>query len=546
MSKPSGAVSPDSYNNDNDNNVKMPSLVIRTIDGDGERNAARHDRSQIDRGDEMHVIPSTSSTSGIGTRQIAQGRGNVTANSSDYRHDRAPDHVLSSSIDKSKQPPVSGRRKHKKKRSEMTAEELAEADRKRKRANVRSATESRQRRRAQLEQLRQEAGELQAANFALIRENQTLEYYIKYYNEMIQRVIQGAEIVTDPSKLKNGGASGGSPTTMPIMNTSNGTQPSVQSVQAPPQMQTPTQIQMQMPVQYQETYNTTMTPTQPFPWQNQQQQQIQQQMPVGQPMLMMNPQQSSGQRGMLCAQQDQQQQQQQQQSQQLQGNPPDIYMQMAAILLNQAQQQQIQQRQIQQQQQHNQVMATAPTPSPWSQFPNGEAPVVNPTNLAQIDANALISQIMNYGGTGGRWNNGQQMPETTTAMTQTRQPFFPVSSSQPMGYDQPSAIGTSNMLGISGYQQPSGGQMQAANTQNEAQSMPSIFPTGGMPQNDTSTTQQHQQQDDPSFWLAQLQSLGLPDEIRINLQDDAQDEVLDDDLFDRLDGGNLGYTGKEE
>lgn len=88
--------------------------------------------------------------------------------------------------------------------------------------------------------------------------------------------------------------------------------------------------------------------------------------------------------------------------------------------------------------------------------------------------------------------------------------------------------------------------MHAANVQTEAQSMPSIFPTGSMPQNDTSTTQQRQQQDDPSFWLAQLQNLGLPDEIRINLQDDAHDEVLDDDLFDRLDGGNLGYTGKEE
>ena len=308
-------------------------------------------------------------------------------------------------------------------------------------------------------------------------------------------------------------------------------------------VQVPTQMQMQMPVQYQGTYNTNMTTTQPFPWQNQQQQQqqqIQQQMPLGQPMLMMNPQQSNGQGGMLWMQQDQQQHQQQQQTQ---GHPPDIYMQMAAILLNQAQQQQIQQRQIEQQQQHNQVMATAPTPSPWSQFPNGEAPVINPTNLAQIDANALISQIMNYGGAGSGWNNGQQMPQATTALAQPQQPFFPVSSSQPMRYDQASTTGAPNMHGVPGYQQPSGGQMQAANVQTEAQSMPSIFPTGGMPQNDTSITQQ---QDDPSFWLSQLQSLGLPDEIRINLQDDAHDEVLDDDLFDRLDGGNLGYSGKEE
>ena len=174
--KPSGAVSPDSDNNDSD----------------GERNASHHDRSRIDRGEEMHVIPSTSSTTGIGTRQITQGCGNATANSSDYHHDdHAPDHVSSSSIDKSKKPPVSGKRRHKKKRSEMTAEEWAEADRKRKRINVKTARESRQRRKAQLEQLRQEACELQAANFALMQENQTLGCYIKYYNGMIKKGKQG-------------------------------------------------------------------------------------------------------------------------------------------------------------------------------------------------------------------------------------------------------------------------------------------------------------------------------------------------------------------
>ena len=518
--KPSGTVSPDSDNND-----------------DGERNASHHDRSRIDRGEDMHVIPSTS---GIGTRQITEGRGNA---------DHAPDNVSSSSIDKSKKPPVSGKRRHKKKRSEVTAEEWAEADRKRKRTNVKTARESRQRRRAQLEQLRQEACELQAANFALIQENQTLSYYIKYYNEMIKKAKQGDEIVTDPSKLNNVGAGGGSPTTTPSLNNANMANNAMLAATVPqtsmPSVQVPTQMQqMQMPVQYQGTYNTATTPTHFFPWQNQQQ--IQQQMPVGQPMLMMNPQQSYGQGGMLWAQQDQQQQQE---SQQMQGNPPDIYMHMAAILLNQAQQQQIQQRKIEQHQQHNQAVATAPTPSPWSQFPNGEVPLINPTNLAQIDANALISQIMNYGDAGSGWNNGrqEQMPQATTAMTQPQQqPFFPVSSSQPMRYGQASTTGTPNIHSMPGYQQSSGGQMQAANTQTEAQSMPSIFPRHpGIAQNDTSTTrQQRQQQDDPSFWPVQLQNMGLPDEISINLQNDTHDDVLDDDLFDTIEGGN--HTDKEE
>ena len=142
------------------------------------------------------------------------------------------------------------------------------------------------------------------------------------------------------------------------------------------------------------------------------------------------------------------------------------------------------------------------------------------------------------------------MPQTITTTTQPQQPFFPLSNSQPMGYEQPSATNNPNMHGVSGYQQANGEPSQSTNPrQNEAQSMPAFFPTRGihLPQNnnDTSTTQQ-QQQDDPSFWLAQLQSLGLPDEIRINLQDDTHDEVLDDDLFDKLDGGNLGYTSKEE
>ena len=88
--------------------------------------------------------------------------------------------------------------------------------------------------------------------------------------------------------------------------------------------------------------------------------------------------------------------------------------------------------------------------------------------------------------------------------------------------------------------------MQAANTQTEAQSMPSIFPRHpGIAQNDTSTTrQQRQQQDDPSFWPVQLQNMGLPDEISINLQNDTHDDVLDDDLFDTIEGGN--HTDKEE
>lgn len=549
--KPSGAVSPDSYSNDND--AKMLSLVSRTIGGgDDEQNAARRDRSQVDRGVEMHVIPSTASTSGVGTKShISNGRGHATATSSGHQH-HAPDNVLSSSASMSKKSPASGKRKYKKKRGEMTAQELAEADRKRKRANVKSATESRQRRRAQLEQLRQEAGELQATNFALIRENQTLEYCIKYYNAIIEKVIQGAEIVTDPSKI-NGGAGVGSLSTMPVVNNStcnmaNNGSPSAMPKPSMLQMQTPMQVQTgispQMPAQYQETYNTAMPPTQPFLWQNQQnQQQVQQQIPAGQP-TMMAPQQSRGQGGILWAQHDQQQQSQQQ----IQSSPPDIFMQMAAILLNQAHQQQIQQRQIQQQQQHNQVVATAPTPSPWSQFPNGEAPVINPTDLAQIDANALISQIMNIGSPGVGWNNSQQMPQATatTTLTQSQRPFFPVSAPQPtaVGYKQPSTLATPNMDGTAAYRQSNGGQVQSTIPQNEAQSMPSFFPTGGIhvPQNDISTTQQ----EDPSFWLAQLQSLGLPDEIRINLQDDTHDEVLDDDLFERLDGGNLDYTRKEE
>ena len=543
--KPSGAVSPDSFINDKD--VKMPHLVIRTIDGDDERNAARHDRSQVNRGDETHVIPSTSSTSGVGTkRRTSSGRGHGNAASSSH-HMRSPDNVLSSSIGKSEKPPASGRRNCKKKRSEMTTEELAEADRKRKRANVKSATESRQRRRALLDQLRQEACELQAANLALIRENQTFEYYIKHYNAMIEKVIQGATIVTDPSKINGGAGAGTPPTAFPVMNndnnmTNNGS-PTAMPQACVPSMQAPIQMQTQMPAQMQyqqEIYNST----QPSPWQNQQQQiqlqpQMQQQMPVGP--SMMAPQ-CRGQEGLLWSQQEQQQH-----PQQVQSNPPDIYMQMAAILLNQAQQQQIQQRQIQQQQQHNQAVATAPTPSPWSQFPNGEAPVINPTNLAQIDASALISQIMNLGGSGGGWNNCQQMPPATTTMNQPQQPFFPLSNSQPKGYEQPSATNNPSMCGVSGYQQPNGEALQSANAQNEAQSMPAFFSTRGIPQNnnDTSTAQQ-QQQDDPSFWLAQLQSLGLPDEIRINLQDSTHDEVLDDDLFDKLDGGNLGYTSKEE
>ena len=81
-----------------------------------------------------------------------------------------------------------------------------------------------------------------------------------------------------------------------------------------------------------------------------------------------------------------------------------------------------------------------------------------------------------------------------------------------------------------------GQQEQEGNQQGH--SMP-FFSTGGTSKsrNETSTTQQ----DDRAFWLEQLHGLGLPDEIRINLQDESHDEVLDDDLFDKQDEDDFGY-----
>lgn len=438
----------------------------------------------------------------------------------------------------------------------MTAGELAEADRRRRKANVESATRSRRRRRELVEQLREQAGDLQAANIALIRENQTLEHYIKHYTEAIEKESKKG------STNINRGVGMGSPVTMLTMNNgpmSNNGSPAL--LVMPPTntcmstMQAPMQAQGQTPAQYQGGYNAMpLLSTQSFPWQNQQQIQ-QQMMPTGQSMAG-HP--SFGQERILWAQQRQDQQTQQpqpQQLQQIQTNPPDIYMQMAAILLNQAQQQQAQQQQNYQQQQYqyNPAVTTSPTPSPWSQLPNGAAPVVNSTNLAQVDANALIAQIMNYGGTVSGWNNGQQIPQAAaTTMTQAQPPHAQVSSSsQPFGYQQPSAVETTFGPDIPTQQQPNMEQRQSEMPSVGAQSL-SLFSIGDVLQNnesgtnDTSLQQRQQQQDDPSFWLAQLQSLGLPDEININMQDGTNDEALDDDLFDKLDDGSLGQNEEDE
>ena len=286
----------------------------------------------------------------------------------------------------------------------MTAEERAEADRERRRANVNSATASRKRQKAELEALRRQAGQLQAANFAIMRENQALEFYISYY----KAIISGAgAIAPDPVTIDSTGG-----TKLPVMssntmiNSGNATSqaPTMQALVPSMQAQTQTQTQTQPQTTYQysaATSNTTSFP-QSISWQNQQQ--------LQQPMAY----QPRGQEGILWAQQQQSQDQQTQQAESNQ-KPDDIFMRMAAILLAQAQLQQLQQQTLQQQQQY-QANTTAPAPSPWSQFPNGNAPVASnpPKNLAQVDVNALINQIMNYGGIGtGGMNFAPPMPQTT-------------------------------------------------------------------------------------------------------------------------------------
>ena len=91
----------------------------------------------------------------------------------------------------------------------MTVEERAEADRERRKANVNSATASRKRQKAELEALRRQAGQLQAANFAIMRENQALEFYISYYNAIING--SGA-IAPDPATINSAGV-----TPLPVM-----------------------------------------------------------------------------------------------------------------------------------------------------------------------------------------------------------------------------------------------------------------------------------------------------------------------------------------
>ncbi len=520
--RPSGTVSLSPEVSDDDNDIKLPASVSRGVAV--EENATLHDRSH-QRGDgneETQVIPSTSST----TRTHGD-RGHVAAASSSTSRKKKK---LSS-------PAGSGARKrskYRRRRSEMTAEERAEADRERRRANVHSATASRKRQKAELEALRRQAGQLQAANFAVMRENQSLEFYISYYNA----IINGAgAIAPDPATIDS---AGGSP--LPVMgsntmiNCANATTqaPAMQAPVPPIQAQTQTQMQPQPQATYQyspATSNTTSFP-QSISWQNQQQ--------VQQPASTMA-YQPRGQEGILWAQQRQIQDQQTQQAESNE-QPDDIFMRMAAILLAQAQLQQLQQQTLQQQQQQQyQANTTAPAPSPWSQFPisNGNAPVVSNStnNLAQIDVNALINQIMNYGGknTGGM-NFAQPMPQTTATTQQqaqqAQQAFFPVS----YGYEQPQ-----NSLSV-GQQEQNSNQQGPSIPPGAVRATPPFFSTGGTSKsrNETSTTQQ----DDRSFWLEQLQGLGLPDEIRINLQDVSHDEVLDDDLFDKQDEDNFGYREK--
>ena len=397
----------------------------------------------------------------------------------------------------------------------MTAEERAEADRERRRANVNSVTASRKRQKAELEALRIQAGQLQAANFAVMQENKALEFYISYYNV----IISGAgAIAPDPATIDSIGG-----TQMSVMSSNTMTNNSNATTQAPtmqapvPSMQAQTQLQMQPQTTYQYSPATSNTRSLPQSISRQNQQQVQQ------PVTTMTDR-PRGQEGILWAQQSQAQDQTQQ--------PDAIFMRMAAILLAQAQLQQLQQQTLLQQQQH-QTNTTVPAPSPWSQFPvpNGNAPVVSNStnNLAQVDVSALINQIMNYGGVGtGGMNAAPPMPKTTAATQQqaqqTQSAFFPVS----YGHEQPP---NSSSLG----------QLKRNSTQQE-QSMPPGVPfftpgATGKSRNETRTTQQ----DDGAFWSEQLNGVGLPDEIRINLQDESYDEVLEDDFFDKQDEEDFGY-----
>ena len=397
----------------------------------------------------------------------------------------------------------------------MTAEEQAEADRERRRANVNSATGSRERQKAELEALRIQAGQLQVANFAVMQENKALEFYISYYNV----IISGAgAIAPDPATIDSIGGTQMSVMSSNIMTNNSNATTQAPTMQAPvPSMQAQTQLQMQPQTTYQYSPATSNTRSLPQSISRQNQQQVQQ------PVTTMTDR-PRGQEGILWAQQSQAQDQTQQ--------PDAIFMRMAAILLAQAQLQQLQQQTLLQQQQH-QNNTTVPAPSPWSQFPvpNGNAPVVSNStnNLAQVDVSALINQIMNYGGVGtGGMNAAPPMPKTTAATQQqaqqTQSAFFPVS----YGHEQPP---NSSSLG----------QLKRNSTQQE-QSMPPGVPfftpgATGKSRNETRTTQQ----DDGAFWSEQLNGVGLPDEIRINLQDESYDEVLEDDFFDKQDEEDFGY-----
>ena len=250
--------------------------------------------------------------------------------------------------------------------------------------------------------------------------------------------------------------------------------------------------------------------------------------------------QPRGQEGILWAQQQQTQDQQTQQAESTQ-QPDDIFMRMVAILLAQAQLQQLQQQTLQQQQQYR-ANTSAPAPSPWSQFPNAPVASNSTNNLAQIDVNALINQIMNYGGVGtGGMTFAPPIPRPATASQQQAQPaFYLVSSPQVHGYEQPpnsSSVGQPFNFGTRDTAHSRTSQQEQEGNQH-GHSVP-FFTAGGTSKarNETSTTQQ----DDKSFWLEQLHGLGLPDEIRINLQDESHDEVLDDDLFDKQDEDDFGY-----
>ena len=510
--RPSGTVSLSPDVSDDDNDIKMPPSVSRGVDVD--ENAALRDRSH-QRGDgneETQIIPSNSSTT-----RTHDDRGHAAASSPSRSKKKALSSPAGSNARK---------RKFRRRRSEMTAEERAEADRERRRANVNSATASRKRQKAELEALRIQANQLQAANFAFMRENQVMEFYISYYNA----IISGAgAIAPDPTTIDSAGG-----TPLPVMssntmtNNSNATTcTQAPTMQAPvPSMQAQTQMQMQPQTtcQYPATSNTTLFP-QSITRQNQQQ--------VLQPASSVA-YQPRGQEGILWAQQSQDQKAQQAESNE---QPDDIFMRMAAILLAQAQLQQLQQQTLLQQQQH-QTNTMAPAPSPWSQFPipNGIAPAASysTNNLDQIDVSALINQIMNYGevGTGGM-NFAQPMPQTTAAtrqqVQQTQPAFFPVL----YGHEQPP---NSSSLG---QQKRNSNQQEQSRPPEAVLAIPPFFSSSGTSKsrNENSTTQQN----DRSFWSEQLHGLGLPDEIRINLQDESYDEVLDDDLFGKQDEDNFGY-----